>query len=445
MFNQIFTRPCTIARHTAAPFSEQRASYLNHYAAQGASSSSLRMAAAYLLAVIDYLDLQPEGEINRRQIEEAANRWITRPNQVSPRKDSSSARVVFISYARHWLSFLNRLQSDPITPCPEASLLSEYLDYLEQERGLSPATIFSSRHCLAQFLRQACQPGRSLRDLTVTDVDQAIAQLSKQGNYARVTVKSFINTLRPFFRYAESRALCAPRIAQALASPRVYRGEALPAGPSWNDVQRLLSQVTGDSHTEVRDRAILLLFAVYGLRASEVCRLRLEDLDWERELLTVNRTKQQLRPHIYPLQKTVGEAILRYLKEVRPRCQYREVFISLKAPLKPLSSHALYRVVNCRLRPLGLPLKHQGPHALRHACASHLLAEGLSFKEIGDHLGHRSPESTGIYAKVDLAGLRQVADFGLESLSSAESAGIYPKVDLVGLRQVADFSLGGLL
>jgi site-specific recombinase XerD len=112
----------------------------------------------------------------------------------------------------------------------------------------------------------------------------------------------------------------------------------------------------------------------------------------------------------------VGEAILRYLKEARPRVPCREVFLTLKAPFRSLSSGGLYDVVGDRLRALGVSLKHYGPHSLRHACATRLLAEGLSMKEIGDHLGHRKMDTTRVYAKVDLVGLRQVADFNIGDL-----------------------------
>ena len=88
--------------------------------------------------------------------------------------------------------------------------------------------------------------------------------------------------------------------------------------------------------------------------------------------------------------------------------------MSLQYPICPLGN--VWRIVAKRLRPLGVSLPHHGPHCLRHACASHLLTRGLSLKEIGDHLGHRRPESTRIYAKVDLTGLRQVADFDLGGL-----------------------------
>jgi integrase len=170
----------------------------------------------------------------------------------------------------------------------------------------------------------------------------------------------------------------------------------------------------GDRPVDIRDRAILMLLAIYGLRAGEVNRLRLEDLDWERELLTVMSSKTR-RKRTYPLTRSVGDAVLRYLKEVRPRTSHRELFLTLLAPIRPLR-HALWPIVANRLRSLNVSLPHYGPHALRHACAGRLLTEGLSLKEIGDHLGHSDPEATRIYAKVDLVGLRQVADFELGGL-----------------------------
>jgi integrase len=158
-----------------------------------------------------------------------------------------------------------------------------------------------------------------------------------------------------------------------------------------------------------------MLLAVYGLRAGEVTALRLEDFDWEREMLSVPHGKSR-RPRTYPLCRPVGDAVLRYLREVRPRSGRREVFLTLVAPFRPLTAKSLGRAVSRRFRALGLTLPHYGAHMLRHACASHLLSQGLSLKEIGDHLGHSDPDATRIYAKVDLAALRAVGEVALEGL-----------------------------
>ena len=133
-----------------------------------------------------------------------------------------------------------------------------------------------------------------------------------------------------------------------------------------------------------------MVLIAYGLRSGEVAGLRLDDVDWAEETLRV-RCPKPGRTHHYPLSRSVGQAIVRYLTEVRPRRPHRTLFLTLRAPI--------------------------GPHALRHAAAQHLLDQGVSFKEVGDYLGHRSISSTAVYAKVQLGTLREVADIDLEGLA----------------------------
>ena len=112
----------------------------------------------------------------------------------------------------------------------------------------------------------------------------------------------------------------------------------------------------------------------------------------------------------------VGDAIVRYLREVRPRCACREIFLALKAPFRPLSPGAVTPIVRSRLVTLGVQLPRRGAHSLRHACAQHLLSCGFSLKQIGDQLGHRHASTTLYYTKIDLEGLRQVAELDLRKL-----------------------------
>ena len=226
---------------------------------------------------------------------------------------------------------------------------------------------------------------------------------------------AYANALRAFFRHAESRGRCRAGLASMIPLPRLYAGETLPAGPAWEDVRRLVASAGGDRPADIRDRAILLLLAVYGLRSGEVRILRLEDIDWDNETLRVRRPKPG-RTHLYPLSRTVGDAIARYAREARPACARRELFLSLQAPARPLCAAGMWRVVGPRLRRLGIATRRCGPHALRHACAQRLLDRGFSLKQIGDCLGHRNPDSTAVYAKVGLSGLREVAAFDWEGL-----------------------------
>jgi integrase/recombinase XerD len=255
------------------------------------------------------------------------------------------------------------------------------------------------------------EQNRSFADVSLEDVDAFLSDKGRQG-WCRVSVATSAKALRAFFHHAAVRGWCAASIGAGIDGPRLFQHEGLPVGPSWSDVQRLIANAGGDSARDIRDRAILILLATYGLRSGEVAGLRLEDVNWESELVSVARPKQRRAPQ-YPRVSEAGEAILRYLQEVRPRCAQREIFLTLKAPFRRLSQGGLYHLVSARLGALGIHVPRRGPHSLRHACAGHLKAGGFSLKEIGDHLGHRSAYATRIYAKVDLVGLREVANFDL--------------------------------
>jgi integrase/recombinase XerD len=417
MFHQLFQRPETLARHRDGPLAQERLSYLEHLASQGKTDDFLTITANYLLGVVQYLDLaaRPDEAISAAAIEQAAALWAVRPVKFPRTASRSRTAERFRCYATRWLAFLGRLQLPPARPRFHAAQIASFAEYMRQQQGLSAETITGRCSALESFLNCLDVPGGSLAEVTLAQLDAALIEQINQHGYARRTVQTLATTLRSFFRYAHSRGWCSASLAVGIKAPRVYRLETLPQGPSWQDVQRLLVTTEGDRPADVRDRAILMLLAVYGFRRGEVVRLCLQDLDWERELLQVSRPKT-LSTQTYPLSRQVGDALIRYLKEVRPRCSHREVFLTLRAPFRPLASCALWPIVAKRLRGLGVSLPHHGPHCLRHACATHLLSQGFSLKEVGDHLGHRKPDTTRIYAKVDLAGLRRVADLDLGGL-----------------------------
>jgi integrase/recombinase XerD len=417
MFEQLFTAPRVVERYFRTPLLEERVRYLAHCAAQGSTRGSLRLIAQHQLVLIDYLQLWTTELVTVEQIERAADRWIHR--QPQPHTHNASdwrwARWRFISDAKQWLSFLGRLRMIEGPRDPYAHLIEEFADHMLREKGLSQHTVRIRCWYVRQFLHRFWEQHQSFEEVTIADIDAAVARKGDQDGYARTSVQSYLNSLRAFFYYAEQRGWCRPGLAAAIMSVHLFADEGLPKGPAWSDVQLLLASMSGDQPKDIRDRAIILLFAVYGMRVAEVRGLKLDDLDWEKELIYLTRPKPRCRQS-YPLSYTVGEAILRYLKKVRPRIARREIFLTVKAPFQPLGSGVLYDLVSDRLRCLGVSLPHYGPHSLRHACATRLLAEGLSMKEIGDHLGHRKADTTRVYAKVDLAGLRQVGDFDLGGL-----------------------------
>ena len=137
------------------------------------------------------------------------------------------------------------------------------------------------------------------------EIDRWLTGRVHGGGYARLTVQTRASTLRSFLYYAQQKGWCREGLADTVKSARCYTGESFPLRPSWREVCRLLSSLKGDHSSAIRDRAIILLLAVYGLRAGEVAGLRLEDFDWERELLRVRRPKQR-KAQEYPLVRSLA-------------------------------------------------------------------------------------------------------------------------------------------
>jgi integrase/recombinase XerD len=414
MFDQLFTRASTVARHATAPFAEERIRYLEYCRQRGDSLAWQLRKADHLLWIARKLSKHPDLQVTIDQIRAVVGDCSDGENTAGPKLHLLSTRKRLIGNACAWLRYLGQLR-EPVEQIPFGSRLDEYCEWAKQERGLSDASIDRFGRTIRQFLRWYGPLGRPLSGIHANDVDAYLAFGSGQG-WARVTIRNVVDALRAFFRFGAHQGWCPPHLAAAIRGPRIYAQENLPAGPSWADVERLFARLDPNRPADVRDRAILMLFAIYGLRESEVARLCLDDIDWEHDQLRVPRAKRR-EPQVYPILPSVGNALIGYLRSVRRASPHREVFLTLVSPYRPLSVGGLYDMVSARLKALNVQCAHHGPHCLRHACAARLVAEGLSLKEIGDHLGHRSSSATRVYAKVDLPGLREVAAFDLGELS----------------------------
>jgi integrase/recombinase XerD len=414
MFETLFQYPAIVARHRRGPFAEARERFLNHRASQGLARASLQHCAQELLVVAERIDITVGETIGSSTIEAAADGWVREQRRRQRVGGLRWSRALFVQTATDWLRFLRRLEVPKPAIVPFADRLDDFAAYRRDERGLSPVTIRNQSWHVEKFLGWLGEQNRSFAHVSLEDVDAFLAHHGKQG-WGRVSVATSAKALRAFFVHAAMRGWCSAGIAASIEGPRLFQHEGLPVGPGWPDVRRLIASTSGSSARDIRDRAILILFATYGLRSGEVAGLRLEDVDWEGEVVSITHPKPR-RAQEHPLVSEAGEAILLYLQRVRPRCARREIFLTLKAPFRRLSQGALYHLVSTRLGALGIQVPRRGPHSLRHACAGRLVAEGFSLKEIGDHLGHRSAYATRIYAKVDLVGLREVANFDLGGL-----------------------------
>ena len=380
MFKQFFQLPNTISRYLNAPLLEDRLRYLRHRAEQGTTRSVLREIATYQLILIKYLRLEEDRVLTLEEINSSASRWADDEKQnYCHIKDHScsSSKGRFILYAVQWLRFLGRVEI-PTPPIP--AQITKFIDFMRNEKGLSEVTIIGSCRVLKRFFSQIKDtPEQFLTNVTPAQLDDLQIQELRQKNYARHTIKGQSSILRNFFRYAERQGWCRSGIADSITSPRVYTHETLPSGPSLEEVQRLLKTTQGNSPGDIRARAVILLLSVYGFRDSEVRQLRLEDINWEQDIFRLKHSKHGPVQQ-FPLTQTVGRALARYIKEVRPQYSiHREIFLTIHAPFRPLKG--LDNLLYARWKGLGIDIKHHGPHSLRHACATRLINQGSTAKD----------------------------------------------------------------
>ncbi len=415
MFEALFPGPIALARHRRSPLADERRQFLRHLHDLGYARLSLKAVACELVVITRYLDLSGREVLEVAVVEAAARRWaadqMRRHHGTNPELSTRNSRY----WAEQWLRWLGRLHERPPVAAPLFHpLLDGFKAYMADEQGLTPLSIRSHAWKTEKFLAWYWPQGRAIADVTIQDVD-AFLTVKGRATWSRRSVAIAVQALRAFFRYAERTQSCRAGIAAALVGPPLYDLESLPAGPPWADVEAIITSLTTARPADIRCVAALILFATYGFRVGEVAGLTLDDLDWEHEVIRIRRVKRH-DVQTYPLSKEAGAALLRYITDVRPRGRGRALFLTLQAPHGPLSRGGLYNLASRVLCARGVQIRHHGPHALRHACATRLLSQGLSFKDIGDHLGHRSADATAIYAKVDLPSLREVARFDLGGL-----------------------------
>lgn len=302
---------------------------------------------------------------------------------------------------------------DPPATALEAfrrDLVAEYDAWLRDLRGLQAETRTKRTTHALRFLMAlgsgADQEG--VAGLTVRDVDGYLKQ-SCTG-LRRSSIEDYTVCLRDFLRYLHRCGRITLDLSATVIGPHVYEHEGIPSALRPEEVQRVLAVTRADTGAAgLRDYAILTLLATYGLRAAEIVRLRLEDIDWRRDVLRVHHSKTGTYSEL-PLLREPGEAILGYLQQSRPASAQREVFLRMQAPRRPFKDGSILNyITRTRLRAAGItPAGRRGPHAFRHARAVSLLRSGVALKIIGDVLGHTSAAATAVYLKLATEDLRTV-------------------------------------
>ncbi|KAI3608557.1 Integrase/recombinase, RitA (plasmid) [Cupriavidus necator H850] len=272
--------------------------------------------------------------------------------------------------------------SDP--PCTalevfHRDIVKDYDAWLRDLRGLHPLTRAKRTKHALQFLTSLGQRAdkQGLADLSVCDLDAYLKQCC--DGLRRSSIEDRTVCLRDFLRHLSRTGCTAVDLASAVIGPHIYEHEDIPVALRTEEVQRVLEVTRKDlSPVGLRDYAILILLSTYGLRAAEVVNLRLDDLDWRRDILRVRHSKTGTYSEL-PLLREPGEAVLRYVEKARPSSIHRELFLRIQAPHRPFKNGStLNCVTSARLRAAGVtPQGRKGPHAFRHARAVSLLRSGV--------------------------------------------------------------------
>ena len=313
----------------------------------------------------------------------------------------------YLRRARRFVAFLGERGIMPPKAPPEALVpdrrVVEFHDWLRRHRGLSEKTIGLHGHMLRRLL-PALRPDP--RSWDAQHIREAIIAETKQ--VSRNYVKKMASALRCYVRFLSANGQCRAGLEHAVPIVAQWRLSTLPRYIDTAQVEHLIATCDPSTQTGLRDRAILLLLARLGLRAGDICSLRLGALDWQQATVSV-RGKGRRETRL-PLPQDVGNAVLAYLEGARPRVESDRVFFMLNAPIRPLvDSRAVTGIVRGAIRKAGIDAPTKGASLLRHSAATAMLRGGATLDMVGTVLRHRSPDMTAHYAKVDVTMLRQIA------------------------------------
>lgn len=331
----------------------------------------------------------------RRHVSKARARWIREGTRIPVEQMLRLTVVGFVGTRRQGV------------PLPLLREVPGFFPYLRDERGLSSASMRKYALYLRSFERYlAGIELKALADLTplvltgfVTDSAESLAPGS---------MLSLVTALRMLLRFIHREGVIDRDLSDTVEGPLIYRDAGLPRSITWAEVGHVLATVDRRSALGRRDYAILLLLVSYGLRAGEIARLALDDIDWRQGRLRVPERKAG-HSTSYPISDSVGEAIAAYLKNARPSSNHRQVFLSTTPPFVPATVSVISQCGKRYLRAAGVSVPRPGSHTFRHTCVQRLVDVGMPFKTIGDYVGHRSPQSTRVYGKVAIESLREVA------------------------------------
>jgi site-specific recombinase XerD len=404
VITQLFTFSSTIERLHQGPLSEHLESYAAAVAEQGYAEQSI---CRQIVVIADFSRWLKHRHIAVWALDnDVLDRFLRlRRRQQRVGRGDPKALARMLAMLRD--SGVVKPQQASVADNSACRVTSEFRRYLSEECGRSPATLKNYVPFIDQFLSERF-PDRTpkLAMLRAPDVTGFVTRHAHQLNPVRARL--MVTALRSFFRYLRHRGVIARDLAGCVPTVPNWSLCTLPRYLPAVSVERILKRCDQKTSLGRRNHAILLLLARLGLRAGEVVGLSLDDIDWDTGQIAI-RGKGG-KPAQLPLPADVGAALAGYLRHDRPPSSSRRVFVRHRAPLTGFSnSSTLSSIVRRALKHAGVESVHMGAHVLRHSLATSLLRQGGSLDEIGELLRHQSPNTTAIYAKVDVTALHSLA------------------------------------
>jgi integrase/recombinase XerD len=401
----VITEQVVLSRRPEGPLAPHLVPFAESAREQGYSLSSLRQ---YVWTAACFSRWLKQREVELRSIcSDHAGAYLRFCARHLPAYRGNAAALRYlIDFLRHEGLIPGEKRTTPRLTAAERCV-DAYEHYLREARGLAEATIISYLPFIRDFLDDCFGDGRlTLSRLRSVNVVGFVQRQVRRLHLKRA--KLMITALRSFLGYVRYRGDIMLDLAAAVPVVANWSMTAIPRAIATEQVDQLLASIDRNTATGRRDYAILLLLARLGLRAGEVVSLQLDDIDWNVGHLRV-RGKSGQRNEL-PLPTDVGEAIAAYLQSGRPAGASRRVFLRAKAPIRGFrGACGVSTVVRHCLKRAGINAPTMGAHQFRHGLATEMLRQGASLSEIGELLGHTHPQTTKIYAKVDIKALRTLA------------------------------------
>jgi integrase/recombinase XerD len=310
-----------------------------------------------------------------------------------------ASKLIDFAFSKDKLKSINELS-------PEEKIITMYQKYLKNYLQLCNSTIKNHIYTIKSFFRYLSNINiKEFKYIDYKVIEKFI--LFRSRNISRASLRQNVGQFKCFLKYLFLNELISVNYSGLIENPKVYKNEKIPKSLQWGMVIKFLESIDRSTPLGLRNYACLLLIASYGLRASEVADLKISNINWYEEYITVFQRKTKSFVTL-PLTASVGNSIIKYLKNGRPKTTSDNIFITHTSPYRNITTGTLSHIFVSCANLSGMDIQHMGCHCLRHSVAIKLIREGVSLKTIGDVLGHKGQKTTMTYLRLNYNDLREV-------------------------------------